>query len=193
MKIAILSFSGRSNGNCSKIGEQAAKAFQGNDVAVFRFSDFTVTPCGRCQNECFTQRERCPYSGDKIRSIYEAVTQSDLAIFIVPNYCDYPNANFFIFNERSQCFFQGRPDLLEAYENVRKKFIVVSNTGTENFTAAFRYQTSGEPEILFLSAKAYGKISLAGDLMESEAAKQAVWEFLAGSREQRRPLETREA
>ena len=39
------------------------------------------------------------------------ITDSDLSYFIVPNYCDYPCANFFIFNERSQCFFQHHPEL----------------------------------------------------------------------------------
>ena len=102
------------------------------------------------------------------------MTESDQAVFIVPNYCDYPCANFFIFNERSQCHFQGHGELLERYLNVPKKFIVVSNTGRENFVQAFRYHVAENigPDILFLSAKTYGKNSTDGDLLDAPDAIQ---------------------
>ena len=54
---------------------------------------------------------------------------------------------------------------MERYLSVPKKFVVVSNTGRENFTTAFcDHITPGEkPDILFLSAAQYHKISLSGD------------------------------
>ena len=111
--------------------------------------------------------------------MYDKITLSDLTYFIVPNYCDYPNANYFIFNERSQCYFQHHEQLLDRYLSVKKRFIVVSNTQTQNFITALSYQISeGEsPDILFLSAKAYQKISVDGDLMTSPEAKNAVEMF----------------
>ena len=88
-----------------------------------------------------------------------------MAYFVVPNYCDYPCANFFIFNERSQCYFQGHSELLEQYLNVPKKFIVVSNSTSENFRLAFTQHVYDEPEILILSAKRYEKNSISGSLV----------------------------
>ena len=106
------------------------------------------------------------------------ICASEMAIFVLPNYCDFPCGHFFMFNERSQCFFQKHEERLEAYLQVPKKFIVVSNTGKENFIEAMRQHTECEPEILFLSAKHYGKSSIAGNLMESEAAKADIRQFL---------------
>lgn len=181
MKTCIISFSSRPGGNCARIAEEIARQTPGETV-VRDFSSLTVTPCGRCGYECFQERERCPYIADPELAICEGITGSDLAYFVVPNYCDYPCANFFAFNERSQCYFQRRGDLLERYLSVRKKFVVVSNTGTGNFTAAFRYHVSedAEPEVLFLSAKRFQKSSIRGDLMDAPEAREVLAEFIRG-------------
>ena len=65
---------------------------------------------------------------------------------------------------------------------MRKKFVVVSNTGRENFTAAFRYHVSedAEPEVLFLSAKRFQKSSIRGDLMDAPEAREVLAEFIRG-------------
>lgn len=180
MKICVISFSGRTGGNCGSIA-QALRRQWGDEVTVYDFSALSVTPCGHCGCECFQSRERCPYFGDSEFAICDAVTNSELACFIVPNYCDYPCANFFAFNERSQCYFQNHPELLEQYLAVRKKFIVVSNTGRDNFTAAFRYHVleETEPDVLFLSPRQFHKVSIHGDLMDSREAREAVGRFAA--------------
>ena len=108
----------------------------------------------------------------------EAIMHSEMTYFILPNYCDYPCANYFAFNERSQCFFQGKPELLDAYLKVPKRSIVVSNTNSEHFAEALSYQADREPEILFLSAKKYGKVSIKGDLLTDENVKQAITAFV---------------
>ncbi len=181
MKTTIVSFSGREKGNCHSISQLIADSCQTNEVKLFFFSDLTVQPCGKCELECFGQESKCPYQEDGIFEIYEQITSSDLAYFVIPNYCDYPNANYFLFNERSQCYFQHHQELLDQYLAVPKKFVVVSNTGQENFTQAFRYQIAEEktPDVLFLSAKKYHKISIAGDLMTSEEARRDVKDFCA--------------
>lgn len=181
MKTCIISFSSRPGGNCGRIAEEIARQIPG-ETALFDFSALTVTPCGRCAYQCFQDRERCPYTADPERAICESITESALTYFVVPNYCDYPCANFFAFNERSQCYFQGRGDLLERYLAVRKKFVVVSNTGRENFTAAFRYHVSedAEPDILFLSARRFQHSSIRGDLMDSPEAREVLSEFIRG-------------
>lgn len=112
-----------------------------------------------------------------IRS-WKPFCKSEMAYFILPNYCDYPNANFFMFNERSNCFFQGQAQLLEQYLNVPKRFIVVSNTGKENFRQAFEQHTNQTPEILFLRPKEYGKNSIDGDLLLSDDVERIIRAFL---------------
>lgn len=57
---------------------------------------------------------------------------------------------------------------------------MVSNTGRDNFTAAFRYQLEEnvEPEVLFLSAKQFHKVSVRGDIMDSSKAREALQSFI---------------
>lgn len=178
MKECIVSFSGRFGGNCSRIANVIRQMKK--EATVYDFSNFSITPCGQCKYECFQQRERCPYFDDMEFAICESITNSDLTYFVVPNYCDYPCANFFIFNERSQCYFQNHEDLLDQYLAVRKKFIVISNTGQNNFTTAFcqHILEASTPDILFLSAKQFGKVSIHGDLTDSEDARDLICRFI---------------
>ncbi len=176
MKTCIVSFSSRKNGNCSQIGKLIQSVTE--DAEVFDFSKVNLHPCGNCAYQCFSSRDHCPYIDDMEYRLLDAVTHSDLTYFIIPNYCDYPCANYFVFNERSQCYFQGRPELLEKYENVRKRAVVVSNTNEENFIHALAYQSYEKMKILFLSAKKFGKVSINGDLLSDESATRAVLEFV---------------
>lgn len=176
MKTCIVSFSARENGNCSQIGKLIQSLTE--DAELFDFSRITLHPCGHCAYQCFSSGNQCPYADDMEYRLLDAVTHSDLTCFVIPNYCDYPCANYFIFNERSQCYFQGHPELLEKYENVRKCAVVVSNTNEENFTKALSYQSAEEMEILFLSAKKYGKTSIKGDLLTDERVVSKIREFI---------------
>ena len=177
MKTVIVTFSSRTNGNCSQIGKLIASL--SNDSVLFDFSEFDIHPCGRCATECFVARENCPFFADKEHEILESIVHSDVVYYVLPNYCDYPNANFFIFNERSQCFFQGRQDLLESYLRVPKRSIVISNTNKDNFVQALAYQSNKNPEVLFLSAKEYGKNGIHGDLLKNEEALERVKQFIS--------------
>jgi len=60
--------------------------------------------------------------------------------------------------------------------NVRKRFIVVSNS--EGFEEALQQQTFDKPDILYLKSRAYRKQSIAGDLMESKEALVDLNQFL---------------
>ena len=180
MRITILNFSGRNNGNCHGIAQVVCATLVGHVLSLSEMHDMEIASCGKCDYECFRENATCPYAGDDLIGIYKAVCASDLAVYIIPNYCDYPCAHFFAFNERSQCFFQSAPELLDVYLQIKKKFIVVSNTGTENFLQAFQYhvEDGAVPDILFLSAKGYGKDSIAGNLMEAAGARQTVLRFI---------------
>ena len=73
-----------------------------------------------------------PYIGDDAVAVYTAICASELTYYVVPNYIDYPNAYFFIFNERKQGFFGRNSNLIEQYLGVVKKFVIVSNTEQDN-------------------------------------------------------------
>ena len=172
--IIILSFSGRNKGNCSQIAKFVQELTGGK---AFLFSDLNVHPCGQCGGECFQSGKDCPHIADDVFSLYEAVTKSDRAIYILPNHCDYPNANFFAFNERSLCFFSGRPELLDAYFAIPKKFIVISGGEQETFRNALS-QHAENPDILFLRAADYGQKSIAGELMTVPEVARRIETFI---------------
>ena len=176
MSVCIVSFSSRKNGNCDKISEFVSSMYP--KAKRYNFSKFKISACGGCKYQCFARGDKCPHARDKEREILDAVTNSEMAIFIVPNYCDYPCSNYFVFNERGICYFQNNDDLLTKYLQTPKKFIVVSNTNQDNFKQAFRYQTADEPDILFLAAYEHGKMSIDGDLLTSEDAVEELREFL---------------
>ena len=182
MKFCIINFSGRNNGNCSDIADliEQTKSDE-HDVTRFDVYALKMSPCGGCGYTCFEDSANCPYIDDDVYKVYASICSSDMAYYIVPNYCDYPNAFFFIFNERGQCFFQGKPDKLEQYINIDKRFIVLSNTEKENFRQAFNYHVSESStnDILFLSAQSFGMNSINGGLMKSNKAKQMVEEFIS--------------
>ena len=176
MSVCIVSFSSRKTGNCSQIGELIRSLLP--DAKFYDFSGFTINSCGDCGYQCFNGGSNCPYFADKEFEILDAITNSTVTYFIVPNYCDFPCSNFFIFNERSLCYFQNNAKLLDAYLQVPKKFIVISNSNLENFKTAFAYHTNDQPQILCLSAKKYGKVSIDGNLLTSKQAVDDLTKFI---------------
>lgn len=176
MKICVISFSSRKQGNCAGIGEWICSLLP--EATLFRFSDFELHPCGSCDYDCFANGKGCPWSGDMESELLDAIIGSDLTYFILPNYCNYPCANFFLFNERCQSYFQHRNDLLTAYDRVPKRAIVVSNTDEEHFQTILASHGCDPSQILFLHARTYGKTSIRGDLMTSEQAASDVRAFV---------------
>jgi multimeric flavodoxin WrbA len=182
VKACIINFSARKNGNCHDIAKIIEQSLVNKyDVTLYEMCDLNVSPCGKCRYECFITDNTCPYSEDDIKNIYSSINSSNFAYFVVPNYSDYPNAYFYIFNERSQSVFTHQPpELYEQYLRVSKKFVVVSNTEEENFAQAFKYHLpeNCEAEILFIASKLFDKSSVSSGLMESEQARQLVIDFI---------------
>ena len=177
-KIAIVQFSSRKNGNCSHISEHISEYYSAESVTQFVVDDNVVHACNDCDYECLRPEKRCPQSNDAHDQIMETICNADLVYFIVPNYCGYPCANYFIFNERSVGYFNLDRALMQKYMNIPKRFIVISNTEGENFVNAMKQQVVGEPEILYLKTGKYHKRSIAGDLMDSAEANADLEAFL---------------
>ena len=93
---------------------------------------------------------------------------------------------FAIFRVRRGSFsVNGNADISERTEKsrknsmpYRKKFIAITNTNKENFVRAFGDQVNGEPDILFLAAKDFGKISLNGDLCDDPRVIKTIKDFI---------------
>ena len=128
-------------------------------------------PCGNCNYECLKPAELCPNVSAFQREVMDTVTNADTAYFIIPNYCGMPCANYYAFNERSVGYFNLDRNKTKAYMSVKKKFVVISNTETDQFVNALRQQVNEDPDILYLKTRKYGKQSITGDILESEAAR----------------------
>ena len=175
--VVILCFSGRSGGNCEQISEFIKHFYMRTNVLVFKIDNISVSSCGGCNYECLKQCEICPKLTDEHRQLMDAIVDADIVYFIVPNYCGYPCANYFAFNERSVGYFNMDRTLMEKYMAVKKRFIIISNTET-NFAEAMQQQTNEAPDILYLKSGKFKKQNIAGDLMTSDAAKADLWAFL---------------
>lgn len=140
MKILLINFSSRKLGNCNSITKFIEDNLK-DEIKSISFSSLSIKSCGDCNYECFNKRLDCPFISDDVYELYEEICKSDLVYFIIPNYCDYPCSNFFKFNERSLCYFSGMSNLLEKYESINKRYIVISNTEKDNFIKVFNYHS----------------------------------------------------
>ena len=175
----IIDFSPRNAGNCSKIGEFIKDFHKRTNVRSYKITAENYLPCHGCDYECLRQGQSCPAVTDYQTDVMDAICSADTVYMIVPNFCGYPNGNFFAFNERSVGYFGGDRSKLDQYMSVPKKFIIVSNTESEQFRNAMKQQTSAEPEILYLKSGKYQKRSIAGDILESAEARADLEAFLA--------------
>lgn len=175
--IVIIRFSDRPNGNCNAIASYIQGHLQSKTIKSYKITEKTMHPCGNCDYECLKTGSACPNLTAEQKVIYDSICNADLVYYIVPNYCGFPCANYYAFNERSVGYFNSDRALMQKFMSVKKRFIIVSNTEGRNFESAMMQQAK-ELEIMYLKTGKYGKKSIAGDLMESEAAKDDLQAFL---------------
>ena len=177
--ITIISFSGRPNGNSVQVAKVISECFPKEETQIIDFSQMSVEPCNHCNCDCFLEGGECPVQDDVV-DIYEKIATSDQVYFVLANYCGYPNAKYFAFNERSTSFFKRNRELLGKYLEIPKKFIVITNSNMEKFTELMQYQVAKntEPKMLFLSSGKFKVSSFAGNLMEVPEAKELVEKFV---------------
>ena len=175
-KIVILLFSSRENGNCNKIAEFISNYHNNTNVIKYVIDSQIFAPCNQCNYECLKPGTACPNVSIDQTSVMEDICSSTITYFIVPNYCGYPSANYFAFNERSVGYFNMDREKTKLYQDVQKRFVVISNT--EGFERILQQQAAGEPQILYLKSRKYQRQSTAGDLMESAEARADLQAFL---------------
>lgn len=176
--IVLIRFSSREFGNCASVIDEISKYYEAEAVSSYVVDGNTVQPCNNCDYECLHPQKLCPNVSDGQKEVMDAVCEADLVYFIVPNYCGYPCANYFAYNERTVGYFNLNRELMKRYMEVPKRFIIISNTEGQNFTNAMQQQVTGEPDILYLKSGKYGKKSTAGDIVDSDATKADLEAFL---------------
>ena len=177
-KVVIIQFSSRQKGNCNAISKVINEFYQKDDVRACAVDACSMPACSNCDYECLTPKKTCPNLTQEQIQLYTDVCNADITYMIVPNYCGYPCASYFAYNERSVGYFNLDRALMSQYMSAKKRFIVVSNTEGLNFENALKQQST-EPKILYLKTVRYGKRSTAGDLMDSEDAKDDLIAFLS--------------
>ena len=170
-KITLLRFSHRQAGNCAAIAAYIRASLPAGMVSEFVMDGESCKPCQGCDYQCLRGEGECPHQDGAYFDALNAIMSSDLVYFVLPNYCGFPCASYFAFNERSVGFFHGDKAILESYLAVPKRFIIVSNTKSPFFTEAMQQQTAVEPEILYVKSSDYEKKSICGDILTSEQAR----------------------
>ena len=176
-KVTIIDFSPRNNGNCGSIAEIITDTYKRTNVRLFKITSENCSPCHDCDYECLQPGKACPFKPQILLDIIDSVCDSDIVYYIVPNFCGFPNANYFAFNERSIGCFDDR-EKRNQYISVEKRFVIVSNTESEMFANAMQLQTKEPPQMLYLKTGKYKKRSIAGDLMTDEDARAELTAFL---------------
>ena len=146
--ITIVSFSGRPNGNSINVSKVIADCFPEQETQIIDFSQVNVEPCNHCKCDCFLPEGECPVQDDVV-SIYEKIMESDEVYFVLANYCGYPNAKYFAFNERSSSFFKRRREVMGQYLAKPKKFIVITNSNQDAFKELMKYQVVKDTELKY--------------------------------------------
>lgn len=178
--VVILNFSGRKVGNCSAIQECISQHHANSNVRSYHI-DREFQTCGNCDYECLKPDASCPNVTVIQREAMNAVCESDITYYIIPNYCGMPSGNYFAINERSVGYFNMNRDLLNQYLTVPKRFIIVSNTESDFFRKAMQQQTNQEIVALYMKTSTYQKRSTAGDMLDSEKAKADLMQFLSNT------------
>ena len=176
--IILIRFSSRDTGNCAAIANQIKDYYGADQTQSFIIDSAVAVPCGNCDYECLKPDRKCKNISIQQANIMEAVCNASLVYFIVPNYCGYPCANYFAFNEKSVGYFNMDRSLMQKYMRVPKRFIIVSNMESDTFLNAMRQQTDSDPDILYLKTSKYQKHSIAGDMMDSDEAQADLEAFL---------------
>ena len=177
-KLVILNFSGRKVGNCSAIADHISDYHTNANVRSYHI-DRTFGTCGGCNYECLMPGVVCPNVTAFQKEVMDAICESDVTYYIIPNYCGLPSGNYFAFNERSVGYLNMDRELTRKYRAPAKGFIIVSNTESECFVQALRQHTAGEIKPLYMKTGKYGKRSTAGDIRESQAARADLDSYLA--------------
>jgi len=167
----IITFSGRSEGNCAAIAGHI-----GGDVV--RFADLHAHGCADCAYECF--HGECPHRADGVYDLYSCMTQYDQVILVVPMYGGNPSSLYFAFCERGQDFFRSE----ESWKDVLRRLYIIGVYGSAEESPDFiptleKWFTGTEytGRVLGLERHVYGQ-TMTDSLLDAGEVRDKINEFL---------------
>lgn len=172
-----VNFSGKqNNGNGQKIAEHLKCIFP--KMKVLNFSDLDLHPCDKCNYECFYDK-KCPFYSDDAKKLYDEILSEEFLVFVIPIYSDFPCSNYFIFRERMQFYFT--EELWCKFIKIKKKFIIIGNTGIKNVLEVLKndYDFEYYKDILILSSNEYNEKSYFGNLLNHNDVLKRIDGFVA--------------
>lgn len=137
MKVIALVFSARQRGNCYDLAEIMLNHLKTKGAAteILNAYDYKITPCSKCNYECFKAPQNCPIQDD-VPKIWERIKKSNGVIFAVPTYYGMPSALFKATIEREQGILDWVDpefrDLDGMWKGKAVALVIVSNGGGES-------------------------------------------------------------
>jgi len=107
----------------------------------------------------------------------DSICKSQTVYFVIPNYQDYPCANFFIFQERMQGYFHKYPMQREPFRNATKRFIIVNNTSGDSFSRIAEQYGSSDSDLLVLRSREFGMSSIKDSIIQSPQIQAQIRRF----------------
>ena len=170
----IISFSGRSDGNC----DQIAKFISSENSRIVCFRDLNVHACSGCQYECFAGA--CKYRRDDIYGLYDSMLGYDRVVLLVPMYCGNPASLYFTFNERSQDYFMHN----DTYDEIIKRLYIIGIYGkaetTPDYIPSLEKWFSDTPyhnRVLGIERRLYDQ-KIKDQILDVEEVKTKITNFL---------------
>lgn len=87
--------------------------------------DYEISPCNRCNYECFHEEESCPVKDD-VPIIWEKMREADGIVFVIPEYYGLPPAIFKAIIERAQGILRWRTRELRDLEGIWRNKPIIS-------------------------------------------------------------------
>lgn len=176
MKILLISFSSRDEGNCSRILKHCSKLSndRGMVAEVLKIYDMNIEECGGCDYYCF--KNGACLKEDDLLEVYEKCFKADKIIFAIPTFSGNLSSLYFKFWERGQSIFK---DNSEYEDKFLKKIniIVIGNLSSGGDMAVHEAlysfnNRSFYPEVLLLSSREYCTSSIRGDMIDIPNVKE---------------------
>ncbi|MDU1348758.1 flavodoxin family protein [Clostridium butanoliproducens] len=184
MRALLLSFSGRKDpGNCIKILEFIKREIAAKymDSFLLNITELKISPCLRCNYECFNKDLGCMINDD-VEYVYKEILSSDILIMCVPVYSSAPPSIYFSLRERGQSFFK-TDELFMKYANVKKLYIIIGKKisgGMETIEILLNDDKNAtDDDVLLLESNEFGQKSIEGNLINCDEVKNRVRDFLS--------------
>lgn len=167
----FISFSARKDGNCDSI----INYIKCNEDTVVSMRNLNYHACSNCKYECFINE--CKYRNDAIYPLFDSFKNYNKVYLVIPMYSGNASSLYYIFNERSQDFFNANESL---FEEVKKKIRIILIYGSDEESQYYKNQFKGwvkeQNQILPIERHKYNQ-KMNDSILEIKEIKQAIDNF----------------